>query len=123
METLYRALMRLLPKEFREAYRDSLVTALRTQRLESRYRGGLGGVRFWTEVLADVLWTAARLRFRPEAVHASSEAGDHRGGRAARGTMKMTGLWNDARFVLRGLFRAPGFTVITIGTLALRASR
>ncbi len=31
----------------------------------------------------------------------------------------MTGLWNDARFALRGLFRAPGFTVITIGTLAL----
>ena len=38
---------------------------------------------------------------------------------AARGTMKMTGLWNDARFALRGLFRAPGFTAITIGTLAL----
>ena len=35
------------------------------------------------------------------------------------GTMKMTGLWNDARFALRGLFRAPGFTAITIGTLAL----
>ncbi len=34
-------------------------------------------------------------------------------------TMKMTGLWNDARFALRGLFRAPGFTAITIGTLAL----
>ena len=33
--------------------------------------------------------------------------------------MKLTGLWNDARFALRGLFRAPGFTVITIGTLAL----
>ncbi len=33
--------------------------------------------------------------------------------------MKMTGLWNDVRFALRGLFRAPGFTVIMIGTLAL----
>ncbi len=33
--------------------------------------------------------------------------------------MKMTGLWNDARFALRGLLRAPGFTVITVGTLAL----
>ena len=37
---------------------------------------------------------------------------------AARRT-KMTGLWNDARFALRGLFRTPGFTAITIGTLAL----
>ncbi len=33
--------------------------------------------------------------------------------------MKMAGLWNDVRFALRGLFRAPGFTVITVGTLAL----
>ncbi len=41
------------------------------------------------------------------------ETNSHRGG------MKMTGLWNDARFALRGLFREPGFTVITIGTLAL----
>ncbi len=31
----------------------------------------------------------------------------------------MTGLWNDARFAMRGLFRAPGFAAITIGTLAL----
>ena len=31
----------------------------------------------------------------------------------------MTGLWNDARFATRGLFRAPGFAAITIGTLAL----
>ena len=41
------------------------------------------------------------------------EVNSHRRG------MKMTGLWNDARFALRGLFRAPGFTAITIGTLAL----
>lgn len=31
----------------------------------------------------------------------------------------MMGLWNDARFAMRGLFRAPGFAAITIGTLAL----
>ncbi len=42
-----------------------------------------------------------------------------RGGKTTGEMMKMTGLWNDARFALRGLFRAPGFTAITIGTLAL----
>ncbi len=42
-----------------------------------------------------------------------------RGGKSATGGMKMTGLWNDARFAMRGLYRAPGFTAITIGTLAL----
>ncbi len=36
-----------------------------------------------------------------------------------KGTMTMTGFWNDARFALRGLLRAPGFTAISIGTLAL----
>ena len=33
--------------------------------------------------------------------------------------MKTAGLWNDARFAMRGLFRAPAFTVIMVGTLAL----
>jgi predicted permease len=31
----------------------------------------------------------------------------------------MTGLWNDLRFAVRGLLRAPGFTTITVGTLGL----
>jgi predicted permease len=31
----------------------------------------------------------------------------------------MTGLWNDVRFAMRGLLRAPGFTTITVGTLGL----
>ncbi len=39
---------------------------------------------------------------------------DHATWEEAGGMMKMTGLWNDARFVLRGLFRAPGFTAITV---------
>ena len=39
---------------------------------------------------------------------------------AERGaTMTMTGLWSDGRFALRGLLRAPGLAVITIGTPAL----
>lgn len=35
------------------------------------------------------------------------------------GGMKTAGLWNDVRFAMRGLFRAPAFTVIMVGTLAL----
>jgi putative ABC transport system permease protein len=31
----------------------------------------------------------------------------------------MTGLWNDVRFAMRGLLRAPSFTAITVGTLGL----
>ena len=34
-------------------------------------------------------------------------------------TMKTTGLWGDLNFALRALMRAPGFTAITIGTLAV----
>ena len=40
-------------------------------------------------------------------------------GNTTGGEMRVAGLWNDARFALRGLFRAPGFMAITIGTLAL----
>ena len=39
--------------------------------------------------------------------------------RGSNGGMKTAGLWNDVRFAMRGLFRAPAFTVIMVGTLAL----
>ena len=51
-----------------------------------------------------------RLRVTASWIDALSQRGE---------TMKMTGLWNDVRFGLRGLFRSPTFTAITIGTLAL----
>ena len=50
-----------------------------------------------------------RLRVTASWIDALSQRGE---------TMRMTGLWNDVRFGLRGLFRSPAFSVITVGTLA-----
>ncbi len=58
---------------------------------------------YWGQAL--LVWT----RYRWE---------NARGGSVGE-AMNVTGLGNDVRFALGGLFRAPGFTVITIGTLAL----
>ncbi len=51
-----------------------------------------------------------RMRVTTSWIDALSERGE---------TMKTTGLWNDARFALRGLIRAPGFTLVALATLAM----
>ncbi len=58
-------------------------------------------------------WMASLQRHRTDHSRTGTQA------RRGDGFMRMTGLWNDVRFTLRGLFRAPGFTAITVGTLAL----
>ena len=81
------------------------------RRLEdARAAGRWRYARIWGRELTDLLALIVSERWGGKP---SIEANLHRGG------MKMTGLWNDVRFALRGLFRAPGFTAITIGTLAL----
>ncbi len=91
---------------------ESIIGDLDQEFREFAEKRGAGRARMWYR------WEALKL-----AVRWSLGSAQSRGLGSARpergGMMKMTGLWNDARFALRGLFRAPGFTAITIGTLAL----
>ena len=87
---------------------ESIIGDLDQEFREFAERKGAASARVWYR------WEALKLAVRWSLGSASSERGGERGG-----MMKMTGLWNDVRFALRGLARAPGFTAITIGTLAL----
>ncbi len=105
---LYRSLLRLLPRDFRERWGTDMEEAF-AHRLRRAGRSRLRLAWVWGRAVVDLFMHTLleRLAHRKDAPH------------VVGGTMKMTGLWNDLRFALRGLLRAPGFTVITIGTLAL----
>ncbi len=89
--------------------------------IECTRRGSAAAGRWYTRQVIGFAWQLLRHGRRRGVQRGRSrfEGAVSHGERRGEGTMKMTGLWNDARFALRGLLRAPGFTAITIGTLAL----
>ena len=109
---LYRSLLRLLPRDFRKRWGTDMEEAF-AHRLRRAGRSRLGLAWVWGRAVVDLLMHTLLERLAPR----------NDAPRVVGGRMKMTGLWNDARFALRGLFRAPGFTLITISTLARRWSR
>lgn len=108
-------LVRLYPREFRAQYRDQWMAFVQEQRREPRYRMPLlGPVRFWIEVLRDILESLARLReesrFRRRA---------NRGTHPLRGIFAADSLVQDLRFALRTLRRRPLYAGVAILTLGL----
>jgi putative ABC transport system permease protein len=92
-EHVFRAVLWLYPAEFRDRFGDDMTAAYRTARMDAALRGRRGVAAFWSGVAADALLRAP---------------GEH---------MQMT--LSDLRYALRGLARAPVFTVVAIVTLAL----
>ncbi|HSR53971.1 MAG TPA: ABC transporter permease, partial [Acidobacteriota bacterium] len=124
-ERIYRRLLRLFPKPFRQQYQESLVDAFRAQRSESRYRGLLGWARFWGEVTIDLTKTALRLRLLGDRRALSAP---RRGGSIPSVQCENAGPWwtrwvsgwtRDFRFSARSLRKAAGFTAVSVITLAL----
>ena len=106
----YRWLLGLCPTSLRREYGTAMEETF-TRRLEdARAAGPWRYAQVWRRELTALLALIVSERWgKKPSIETNSR----------RGTMKMTGLWNDARFALRGLLRAPGFTAVTIGTLAL----
>ena len=104
-----RALLRLLPSDFRRRFGSEIAHHLRTGSREAWERGGLRqSLRFWIRAVVDLLRTAA-LERREQ--HPGKNKMNHAG--------FLTDLTLDTRYAIRGLLRSPGFSLVILLTLAL----
>jgi len=115
-ERVYRLLLLLYPKDFRDEFGDAMVefhrdrlSALGT-RLSATGLAALGGM--WTRVVIDLLRNA--LPARIDALRKAT-AQMH----ITREDFMLASIIQDIRFALRGMRRTPGFTFTVLATLAL----
>ncbi len=101
---LYRRALSVLPSGFRARYGEAMLEEARFELKEASEKGSLSLLLAVGRLTTDLVKTWVR-EWRVLA------ADGFKGGQP--------GLLADARFALRGLLRALGFTVITVGTLAL----
>src|SRR5579871_5727212 len=93
-DRLYRALLRLLPFDFRSEFGDDMEETFRDQRSETRRERGLGALlRMWGATILDIARMAPR---------------EH-----------MSVLWHDTRYALRMMRNNPGFTLAATLILGL----
>lgn len=109
MIRLYRLLLGLYPRWFRERYQQDLVDAFAADRCAPRHTGVLGGARFWLSILVDLVASAARVRRSARSVAASPTV--------RRNLMDVVA--QDLRHAARQLIRRPGFTAVAVLSLAL----
>lgn len=110
-DRLYRSLLRLYPRAFRQAYGDDMAQLFGDQLRESRGERGLAGAALvGLRSLADLVVEAFLERLDGPGLPPATR---HRGD----GTM--TTLFQDLRFAGRLLARKPGFTAVAILSLAL----
>ncbi|CAN5872527.1 ABC transporter permease [soil metagenome] len=101
--TLFRALVRLYPEPFRNAYAADMEVLF-----EQRLHGSRGGARIelWLRTILNLIATAAAERWATRMPIKQREK-------------LMTGLVHDARYAVRLLRRQPAFTLFVVLTLAV----
>ncbi|MBT8489058.1 MAG: ABC transporter permease, partial [Gemmatimonadetes bacterium] len=113
-ERVYRVLLRLYPRRFKERFGVDLLEVFRGQRAETRYAGLAGGIRFWWDLGWDWAQSMVAAR-RVGGTRPNAHGPEYTWG----GWMTMDGVKQDLGFAVRSLMRSPGFTVVAVATLAI----
>jgi putative ABC transport system permease protein len=110
MTRVYRFLLRVYPRWFREQYEVELVHAFHADR--KHYQGWLGPLRFWLFIARDLASSACRIRWAT-AITPSNPI--HQTPRRS----VMEALAQDLHHAFRQLVRRPGFTAVAVLSLTL----
>src|SRR5262245_18002897 len=114
----YRQVARVLPKDFRDDAGTGLEEAALDWLDRERARRGLPGlVMAWLKILADTISTAIALRRQPDRVALQFSSDDVIPSRGVFDAM-LDNFLKDSKFAIRSLWHQPGFTLITVLTLA-----
>jgi putative ABC transport system permease protein len=123
-DRLYRLLLRLYPREFRERFGGDMTDFFHDRRLAARQNGTFGVARVWWDAVADVARVA--LLERADATARRVRAlGDRRGRNVPRIPLEtrdedmMATLMGDIRYAIRGMVTKRAFSAIVLATLAL----
>jgi len=125
-EWIYRALLRVYPREFRDEFGDAMVEFFRDRHTAARSASRRSTLRLWWRVVIDLLRNAlpARadaigrsLRRRRDYRHAPLTAPSL--GHLRQEDRMLGTVLQDLSFALRGMRRAPGFTLTVLATLAI----
>lgn len=109
-EAVYRLLLRGLPRRFRERHGEEMLEWFREHRVRTTTRAGIGTLlAFWLTILGDLIRTMAVEHTRTRTHRRQERTGED----------VMTGMLQEVRLTVRGLFRRPAFAALVLGTLAL----
>ena len=120
---LYRVALLLLPEPVRERHGEAMTAVVADLLAEARARHGrAGAVRAAVTELLSLVRFAVRERraaLRPRALHAFDDRDLAWPVHPERSPLMLSSLRQDVRFALRMLRRSPGFTAVSIATMAL----